>query len=374
MTAAAVLAGDARWCVEHARCEAFASSLPDGCVNLLWLDPPYFRVVDEEWDRAWKSEADFLAWLRGVVREAARVLAPNGSLYLFASPQMGGRVECIARELLDVLNHIVWAKPERPMAEVYGPENFRQFVPMSERVIFAETQGAETVGLGESGYAAKCDAARAEAFAPLRAYLADELARAGWTPSRLNEAMGFAPRGMAETRYFGRSAWQLPTERHYATMQRLLGGGFLARPYADVRAEYSRLRSVYDDACRHHEALRRPFVAPESFTDVWTYAAAANDPTRHPCEKPEAMLRDVVRCSSRPGDVVAEFFGGSFRMAEVALSEGRRYIGCDADEHWARVGVERARAAERGTVAAVPSRRAKAQRGDEALPLFGGAR
>jgi hypothetical protein len=80
-----------------------------------------------------------------------------------------------------------------------------------------------------------------------------------------------------------------------------------------------------------------------------------------------------VGSCSRPEDeedVHAE--GGT--EAEVALSEGRRYIGCDADEHWARVGVERARAAERGTVAAVPSRRAKAQRGDEALPLFGGAR
>ena len=381
MTTDDVLNGRAKWCVEHSRCEAFSSALPDGCVNLLWLDPPYFRVVDEEWDRAWKTEADFLAWLRSVVREAARVLAPNGSLYLFASPQMGGRVECIARESLDVLNHLVWAKRQGWHAKA-EEEALRGYFPQTERVIFAEPHGADTVALGESGYAAKCDAARAEAFAPLRAYLADELARAGWTPGRLNEAMGFAPRGMAETRYFGRSAWQLPTERHYATMRRLLGEGFLSRPYRDVRAEYERLhaeyddlRRRYDDLRRRYDDLRRPFAADlgAHTTDVWTYETVTPTPQKHPCEKPEAMLRDVVRCSSRLGDVVCEFFGGSFRMAEVALSEGRRYIGCDADEHWARVGVERARAAERGTVAAVPSRRAK-NTSDEALPLFGGVR
>lgn len=355
MSAAAVLAGNARWCVEHSHCEAFSSSLPDGCVNLLWLDPPYFRVVDEEWDRAWKTEADFLAWLRGVVAEAARVLAPNGSLYLFASPQMGGRVECIARESLDVLNHIVWAKADS-MAK-RSADGFRSYVNMTERVIFAEPRGADSVALGESGYAAKCDEARGFVFEPLRAYLADEVKASGHTRETVNVALGFARGGMAG-HYFSRSQWQLPTAKHYAAMQRLVGPLHLRRAHEDLRREY--------------EDLRREF-SPSGFpSDVWTYGTTARAPARHPCEKPEAMLRDVVRCSSRPGDVVCEFFGGSFRMAEVALSEGRRYIGCDADEHWARVGVERARAAERGTVAAVPSRKAKGAR-DEVLPLFGGA-
>ena len=32
---------------------------------------------------------------QGVLAEFARVLKPNGSLYLFASPQMGARVEIL---------------------------------------------------------------------------------------------------------------------------------------------------------------------------------------------------------------------------------------------------------------------------------------
>ena len=368
-----VLAGDARWCVERARCEAFAATIPDGSVNLLWLDPPYFRVVDEEWDRAWKSEADFLAWLRGVVREAARVLAPNGSLYLFASPKMGAAVETLAAEYFSVLNAITWAKPESPSAKVYGVENFRQYVQMSERVVFAEPPGADSAAMGAAGYAAKCEEVRGFVFEPLRAYLAAALESSGWTTSRLNIALGFAKGGMA-SHYFGRSQWQLPTAAHYDSMRRAMGREHLRREYDDLRREYDDLRREYDDLRREYDDLRRPFDASRGgpITDVWTYSAALNEGGRHPCEKPAAMLRDVVLASSRPSDVVCEFFGGSFRMAEAALSHGRRYIGCDMDPHWASVGVERARAAERGTLAMVPARQSKPA--DARQPsLFGGA-
>jgi adenine-specific DNA-methyltransferase len=39
------------------------------------------------------------------------VLAPNGSLYCFASPQMAAMVECVVAERFDVLNSLVWVKP-----------------------------------------------------------------------------------------------------------------------------------------------------------------------------------------------------------------------------------------------------------------------
>jgi len=358
VSAAAVLAGDARAHVALARCEEFTPTLPDGSVNLLWLDPPYFRVVDEEWDRAWKSEADFLAWLRGVVREAARVLAPNGSLYLFASPQMGARVECIVRESMEVLNHLVWVKRQGWHAKA-DDEIARLYFPQTERVVFAEPFGADSSAMGAAGYAAKCEEVRGFVFEPLRAYLAAALESSGWTTSRLNLALGFAKGGMA-SHYFGRSQWQLPTAAHYESMQRVMGREHLRREYDDLRREY-------DD-------LRRPFNASLGgpTTDVWEYETVSPSPAKHPCEKPASMLRDVVLASSRPGDVVCEFFGGSFRMAEAALSLGRRYIGCDADPHWAAVGVERARAAERGTLAMVPARQSKPA--DARQPsLFGGA-
>lgn len=339
MSAAAVLAGEARSHVALARCEDFAASLPDGSVNLLWLDPPYSRVVDEAWDRAWKTEADFLLWLRvAVVREAARVLAPNGSLYLFASAQMGARVECITAEALRVLNSIVWAKshaeyapgdPRASALKVRDASTARAWVAFSERVVFAERRTVATSAVGDAIRAAR--------------------ERAGLSANDLSRLIGRvsstdATRGTGLVRLWETDAPGscVPAAAEFGRALRACGDD---RPEAELLAEHAR--------------LLRPFAAPGSLADVWSYAPPHADATRHPCEKPVDMLRDVVLASSRPGDVVCEFFGGSFRMAEVALSHGRRYIGCDADPHWAAVGVERARAAERGTLAMVPSREAK---------------
>ncbi len=337
-----VLSDRARWCIQHARYEDFSKSIPDGSVNLLWLDPPYFRVVDEEWDRAWKTEDDFLAWLRGVVSESSRVLAQNGSLYLFASPQMSGRVECLARESFDVLNNLVWVKRNGWHAKA-DEDAIRGYFTQTERIVFAQ-QG---VFVHEE----------------LRQYLAYERDKAGFTTRMVAEQYqkksGSATvTGMAG-HWFERVQWALPTEENYEWLRSLFGNGSLAVSWSDIKASHDRLRRQFD------ASLGGPT------TDVWTYETVAASPQKHPCEKPHAMLRDVMRCSSRPNDVVCEFFGGSFRMAEVALSEGRRYIGCDADKHWADVGVERARATTNGTVALVPSRRSKKPADDRQVSLFG---
>ena len=334
MSVAGVIAGEARSFVVHAKCEAFAPTIPDGSVNLLWLDPPYFRVVDEEWDRAWKTEADFLAWLRSVVREAARVLAPNGSLYLFASPQMEWNVEAIVRDYMAVLNHIVWAKPDG-WHRKQNREALRAWCGQTERVVFAGS--SRNVGGTMVGN-----------------FMRSARERSGIKSHELSLRLGHVkPNGVGNGIVWN---WE----------------NGLCTP---SKADFESAMSVLGEAnVSDYEGLVRPFDAPESFTDVWTYPTILCDiATKHPCEKPLPMLRDAVRCSSRPNDVVCEFFGGSFRMAEVALSEGRRYIGCDADEHWAGVGVERARAAERGTVSAVPSRKKKVA--DDRQPsLFGGGK
>lgn len=343
MTVASVLSRGARSHVALARCEEFAASLPDGSVNLLWLDPPYFRVVDEAWDRAWKTEAAYLEWLRGVVCEACRVLARNGSLYLFASSQMAARAEVIASEYSRIVNSIVWAKPHGTHSR-HSPDNCRGWRTKTERVVFAERRSVAVSAVGDAIRAAR--------------------GRAGMSSAALDLALGFRRSADVERGTGIVRQWEtddpgscVPSAADFARALRACGDD---RPEEVLAAEY--------------EVLARPFAAPEAFTDVWEYApVVSGDAARHPCEKPVDMLRDVVLASSRPGDVVCEFFGGSFRMAEVALAHGRRYLGCDANPHWAAVGVERARAAESGALAMVPARPGKAKADAPQLSLFAGA-
>lgn len=46
-------------------------------------------------------------------------------------------------------------------------------------------------------------------------------------------------------------------------------------------------------------------------------------------QKPKALLERIIKASSNEGDIVADFFMGSGTTGEVAVSFGRRFIGCD---------------------------------------------
>jgi len=71
-----------------------------------------------------------------------------------------------------------------------------------------------------------------------------------------------------------------------------------------------------------------------------------------PTQKPEALVERVLEASSRPGDLVADFFCGSGTTMAVAERLGRKWIGCDLSRfaiHTSRkrlIGVQRQLKAE----------------------------
>ena len=65
------------------------------------------------------------------------------------------------------------------------------------------------------------------------------------------------------------------------------------------------------------------------WTDVNYLSAGDNQRLGYPTQKPEALLERIVKTSSNPGDLVADFFCGSGTTLAVAEKLGRRWIGCD---------------------------------------------
>lgn len=67
--------------------------------------------------------------------------------------------------------------------------------------------------------------------------------------------------------------------------------------------------------------------------DWWYFPVVARlhgERTGYPTQKPEALLERIVRASSRPGDLVADFFCGSGTTLVTSARLGRRWIGGDA--------------------------------------------
>ena len=309
-------------------CLEVLRTLPDCSVDAVVTDPPYYRVKSEDWDRQWDNPGAFLAWLDQVAEQWQRVLKPNGSLYCFASPQMAARVEVMLGRRFQVLNSIRWTKAQG-WHEKAEKEALRSYLSSWEAVIFAEQFGADGSAFHGSGWADQCAELRAGVFEPLRQYLLQERDRAGITSRRVDKCLGTSD--MAR-HYFGASQWALPTEDAYAKLRHLLNNG---PGHEDLRREYEDLRREYED-------LRRPFNVTrfDQFTDVWTFRTVQARPGRHPCEKPQALLRHIISSSTRPGAVVLDSFAGSGATGQACLALGREFIGIERCPHWHRVGTQ----------------------------------
>jgi site-specific DNA-methyltransferase (adenine-specific) len=306
-----VIEGRATHHVACERAESFIDRLPDGCVSLMTLDFPYYGVKDDAWDNAWPTPEAFIAWMGGVLAQCRRVLASNGSIYVFAAPQVRGgltmatRVECEVAQHFSVLQRITWQKPPgSTKAEMFEKDTCRAFFPASEVVVFAEQPVDAAVE-----------------------YLRAECVEAGLTPEQLSGVLGFKE-----------TSGSVGPRRYLA----VTGFAPMSRPdYAKLQAQTGRFARPYD-------ALYRPFSvsADVPYTDVWTYETVNTYPGKHPCEKPPRMARDIVRASSREGGLVADFFCGSGAFLAAAVAEDRRAIGCDMDPHWAEQAQRRCDAAK----------------------------
>jgi site-specific DNA-methyltransferase (adenine-specific) len=324
-----VLSGRVRYTVLCARVESIEPLLPDGCASLMPVDGPYHGQKGDAWDNEHKTAADFLRWKGERYAAWRRILAPNGTIYDFASPAMGARTEVAMREHFEVLCNIRWAKPSG-RGDACSKESLRAPFPQSETIIMAEQRGSDSIALGESQYGAKCDELRGFVFEPIRAYLDGERERSGFSRADVDRMLGNQMSG----HYFSRVQWALPTLTNYEKLQAALnsgGGEFLRREYDDLRREYDDLRREYDD-------LRRPYylTADVPYTDVWTYDTVQTYEGKHLCEKPRALAADMIRASSRPNGLVLVFFAGSGVFAAEALAQGRRVIAVEADDYWAQ--------------------------------------
>ena len=90
---------------------------------------------------------------------------------------------------------------------------------------------------------------------------------------------------------------------------------------------------------------REPYMAPGLVTpekvlrgklptDVWWHTIVSptgKEKTGYPTQKPEGILRRIISASSKPGDTVLDFFGGSGTTASVAAAMGRVFLTCDTN-------------------------------------------
>ncbi len=90
----------------------------------------------------------------------------------------------------------------------------------------------------------------------------------------------------------------------------------------------------------YDEIERIPYMAPglvgpekaargKTPTDVWWHTIVSptgKEKTGYPTQKPLGILKRIIQASSRPGDIVLDFFAGSGTTGEAAHLLGRKFI------------------------------------------------
>ncbi len=80
---------------------------------------------------------------------------------------------------------------------------------------------------------------------------------------------------------------------------------------------------------------------PKDVLDIPTTCNGMGEKTPHPTQKPEELLRKLVRASSNAGDLVADPFSGSGTTSVVAEQLGRRWLACDCNQQYNEWAIER---------------------------------
>jgi site-specific DNA-methyltransferase (adenine-specific) len=299
-------------------CFEMLKKIPNNSIDLVLIDPPYFQVMKvdwkgqkHEWDNQWKDIKEYQEWISKLGNEIKRILKDNGSFYIFADDKVCAYVQVTLDRLFQLVNSITWIKPNN--LTIKGWTQYRSYAPITEKILFYSNE-VEKTGLQEIYN-------NPSLFQPIKNYLRSEKKKANLTNKKLNiffsefyNKEGCRDRSVIE-HYFGNNQWVFPTEEIYKNI--LQKTGYFNKSYEELRQEY--------------EELRRPFNPSENFTDVWTFNIMGGKESfgKHPTQKPIAIIKRIIKTSSKEGDVVLDCFMGSGTTAKASKELQRNFIGCD---------------------------------------------
>jgi DNA modification methylase len=84
-----------------------------------------------------------------------------------------------------------------------------------------------------------------------------------------------------------------------------------------------------------------PFSPPRDWININTLPQAHSERLNYDTQKPKELLNKFIKASSNEGDLVADFYAGSFTTAEVCKDLNRNFIGCDISEKAVEIGIKR---------------------------------
>lgn len=278
-------------------CVEVMSKMDEYSVDLVISDPPYWKVINEEWDYQWKTETEYIDWSIIWMKEVSRILRYGGSFYLFGYFRTLALLVPHLESLgLELRQQIIIDKGMRSVSG-RATKNYKMFPNTTESVLLITKDNKKF----------------------LKPFLKKFQEEKNLTPKEINEKMGTSSNGGGMwSIYTGKNVCeQFPTKNAWIKLQNALG----------FDLDYSKVAQTFNTQM--------------GLSDVWTDINFYDEARIHPTQKPLKLIERLVLASSNENDLIVDPFGGSLSTGITCYNLKRNFISIELDEEYYKKSLER---------------------------------
>jgi DNA modification methylase len=275
-------------------CIEYLEKINEKEIDCIILDPPYYNVVNEKWDKQWKTMEEYLEWIEKILKELDRISKYSCSFWLFGFPyQLSFIIPLVEKYNFTYRQHIVINKGMKSVAGRTS-NKLKMFPTATEYIIFFHK----------------------EARPFLRDFLQEKKKEKNLGSKEINEYLGKASNGGGTWSSIAgekQKNLQYPTLDDWNKLNTLLGPFHLK--YNDHVYKFNiepKLIDVWDDINFYDKTFKK----------------------YHPTQKPYKLIERLIKTSSNEQDTILDIFMGSGMTALVSRDLKRNFYGCELNESY----------------------------------------
>ena len=287
--------------LENKDCIEFLKTLPDKSIDLICIDPPYYRVVSDKWDNQWHTSDEYYAWCEKWIKELGRVAKLNCNFWLFGFPkQLCNLLPIIEKTGFNFKQQIVIDKGLQSVAGRISP-NIKQFPTTTESIFFFHFDARDYI----------------------RDILQSERKRLGMSSKDCNTLLGKAING-------GGTFSCIASEKKH-----------IEHRVYPTREDWNKFQTIMN--LPNYDDVVYTFNTSEKLTDVWWDIDFYDKREKkfHSTQKPIELMKRMIQFTSNPKQNVLDIFSGSGSTAIACKFLDRNFLGCEIDETYYNLSLKR---------------------------------
>lgn len=275
-------------------CIDYLDMLYDKSIDTILLDPPYFKVVNEKWDKQWKSLNEYLSWIEEILDKLNRVAKYNCSLWLFGYPyQLSYLIPLLEKKGFVYRQHIVLNKGLKSVSGRTS-KKLKMFPTATEYIVYFYKDSRHII----------------------KKYLQDKQNEKKISSKDINIFLGKSTSGGG--------TWSTLAGKKQKNIQ------------YPTKKDWNKLEELFGKFDINYDDYVYTFNLEPKLTDVWSDINFYDRTYKkyHPTQKPYKLIERIIKCSSNKNYNILDIFMGSGMTALVSKDLERNFYGCELEEKY----------------------------------------